>query len=314
MNIGIIGFGSIGKRHSKNLLELGANVSILRSTNKKTEKDSQESSSFYFDEDDFFSNNLDGIVICNPTFLHKKFIELAVAKDLNFFCEKPLASNASDLEHLSKSITKKNLTTCCGYMMRYHKEINLIKEIIDSGQLGRITSSHINWSTYLPDWHPWEDYSESYASNSEMGGGAILTCSHEIDTMNYLFGKSELQASSFGSSDQLSTNTDDYFDAFFITEDGISVQLHVDWFSKIGNRTIRIIGDKGQLDWNFFKNRIYLKVGSKKSVLEDEYEINNCYLDNMRDFLNCINKKIQCRSNYFNGLETLKICNKIMDS
>ena len=71
-------------------------------------------------------------------------------------------------------------------MMRYHKEINLIKEIIDSGQLGRITSSHINWSTYLPDWHPWEDYSESYASNSEMGGGAILTCSHEIDTMNYL--------------------------------------------------------------------------------------------------------------------------------
>ena len=71
MNIGIIGFGSIGKRHSKNLLELGANVSILRSTNKKTEKDSQESSSFYFDEDDFFFQTiLMGLLfVTQPSFI-----------------------------------------------------------------------------------------------------------------------------------------------------------------------------------------------------------------------------------------------------
>ena len=44
-------------------------------------------------------------------------------------------------------------------------------------------------SSYLPDWHPYENYKESYAAKKELGGGVVLTSIHELDYLYWLFGK-----------------------------------------------------------------------------------------------------------------------------
>ena len=71
-------------------------------------------------------------------------------------------------------------------MMRFHPLICDLKEIISNEYYGKLISIQSKWAEFLPDWHPWEDYRISYASNKKMGGGVALTLSHDIDLAFFL--------------------------------------------------------------------------------------------------------------------------------
>ena len=64
-----------------------------------------------------------------------------------------------------------------------------MKNIVLQGDLGRIISARVENGSFLPDWHPYENYQTNYAARTDLGGGAVLTCIHEIDYANYLFNK-----------------------------------------------------------------------------------------------------------------------------
>ena len=38
---------------------------------------------------------------------------------------------------------------------------------------------------YLPDFHPYENYKNSYAASKKLGGGALNTLSHEVDLIAF---------------------------------------------------------------------------------------------------------------------------------
>ena len=62
-----------------------------------------------------------------------------------------------------------------------------IKELVEKRTLGKIISVQTECSSYLPDWHPYEDYRKGYAAREDLGGGAVLTQIHEIDYMYWFF-------------------------------------------------------------------------------------------------------------------------------
>ncbi len=64
----------------------------------------------------------------------------------------------------------------------------MMKEIISSRKLGRIISVRVENGSFLPDWHPSENYKKSYAARDDLGGGVVLTCIHEIDYLYWFFG------------------------------------------------------------------------------------------------------------------------------
>ena len=64
-----------------------------------------------------------------------------------------------------------------------------LKEIINSSYLGKVKSAKVDLSSFVPEWHPYEDYKKLYACRNELGGGVILTESHEIDMICDLLGK-----------------------------------------------------------------------------------------------------------------------------
>ena len=63
---------------------------------------------------------------------------------------------------------------------RFNPLIKKTKSIIDSGLIGSINTGIFMNCEYLPDWHKYEDYKNSYASKN-LGGGSILTQIHELD-------------------------------------------------------------------------------------------------------------------------------------
>ena len=65
-------------------------------------------------------------------------------------------------------------------MLRHDPRIIFLKSKIEN-KLNKVKYANFFLQTFMPEWHPWENYHKSYASNKALGGGVLLTCSHEID-------------------------------------------------------------------------------------------------------------------------------------
>ena len=231
--VGVIGYGSSGRRYSKILKKMGYEVQVLRSGKvNKNIPDYDKDLDFFYDEEEFFSLNLHAVFICNPSHLHAQKVEECINKNLPFLVEKPVSDKIETIRHSLDRISKLDLVSSTGYMMQYDEGLIKAKKWYQDGLIGKPISIRIHWSTYLPDWHPRENYSESYAARKEMGGGVVLTCSHEINTLEFLFGKIK-KINAYGVSDlSLKTDVEDSIDAVGKLENGASFSIHIDWLSK----------------------------------------------------------------------------------
>jgi len=67
------------------------------------------------------------------------------------------------------------------YQRRFHPRMKKMREIIVSGGIGKIVNILIEVGSFVPAWHPYEDFRELYACRADLGGGVLLTEIHEVD-------------------------------------------------------------------------------------------------------------------------------------
>ena len=80
----------------------------------------------------------------------------------------------------------------CLHFAPTHKAL---ENLIHTKVLGKICGVNARWGSYLPDWHPWENYRSFYMAKKDQGGGALYDECHGIDLMRYFFGEiSEVSA------------------------------------------------------------------------------------------------------------------------
>lgn len=294
MKILIVGSGSIAKRHLNNLKLLGINDIIV--LKRKFDYDFQKA----FDVKvvtDYLSDlleNLDCIFICTPTSMHLEAIEFANKNNLHVFIEKPLVHDVESYI-ISKSIwTNPNKVFFIGYMLRYHKVIKKIHEIVNLQTLGKVYSARFEFGSYLPNWHPGENYKESYACIKELGGGVVRTISHELDLVQYFFGNPyEIKTINLNTG-FLNVEVEEISESILLYKDKI-VTIHLDLLQKKYHRTISILFDKGRLDWDWESNDIAittLEDGTNVIKYNDKFDLNDLYIDEVKDFFYLINNNI----------------------
>jgi hypothetical protein len=67
-------------------------------------------------------------------------------------------------------------------------------ELLADGAIGQPLAARAHWGEYLPNWHPWEDYRQGYAARADLGGGVILTLSHPFDYLRMAAGRRRIAA------------------------------------------------------------------------------------------------------------------------
>jgi predicted dehydrogenase len=189
-NICIIGKGSIGIRHGKILNKEGYNIFFLRKKNKKQKIKTNYNHRDITKIDQIKKNRIDLFIITNPTSEHIKTLLKIKKKNLNVLVEKPIISSEKELDVIKKLYVKFKMNIFSGYQLRYDSRIIFIKKFILK-KIKKIRYSSFKLKTFLPNWHPWENFKSSYASQKKLGGGVLLTCSHEIDLANYFFGEAK---------------------------------------------------------------------------------------------------------------------------
>jgi predicted dehydrogenase len=164
--------------------------------------------------------------------------------------EKPVSHSLDGLDVLQKAAQKSGSRILVGFQFRYHPTLNKARELIQSDTLGKILTVHAHWGEYLPQWHPWEDYRQSYAARADLGGGVIVTLTHPLDYLRYLLGDVESLWSFNGHISPLELDVEDVAEIGLKFMNGAVGGVHVNYFQRPPTHRLEIVGTNGTLRWD----------------------------------------------------------------
>jgi predicted dehydrogenase len=295
MKILVIGCGSIGERHIKNLRTLSAGSIIASDVNPDRLRFIKENYSLdvFDDVDEAFDTQPDIVLVCTPPSLHISLAMKAVDHGCHVFIEKPLSHTLEQVDVFLAKAKKKQRIVFVGYNLRFQKGIRLMKQLLEKGAIGKTLSMRAEFGQYLPDWRPSQDYSKSYTAQQSMGGGIILDGSHEIDYVRWFVGEITKVACFAGTLGSLNVDVEDTAEILLKTDNGIIAEIHLDFLQRIYSRTCKIIGTQGTLVWDYTEQQVKLYEAEKKQwqAFPLQTEPNEMYLEEMKHFLDCINGK-----------------------
>ena len=311
MKILIIGFGSIGKRHYKNLISLGyKDIAVFDPSDeafggfdgigriKKLNADS--------------AKGFDAAFICSPNNLHIKHALTCAKAGLHLFIEKPLSHNLNGIKKLENICKKKNLITMVGCNMRFHPCLEFIKKYISDRKLGKIYSIRHELGYYLPYWRAKQDYRKNYAAKKSTGGGIILDDIHEYDLLFWLnnFNKVTKSKIIFNHVSNLEIQTEDQAAAVFLFRNKVLGTVISDYLQQSYSRKCKIVGEKGELEWDFKENKVWFKTkDSIKKLFEvKDFDFNRTYIKEVKYFFDCVKNKKDTFNNLQIAGKILKYC------
>lgn len=307
----VVGLGSIGVRHLNNLHALGVReIGAVRTRNlvpfhEIVPKDI----SVFQDLDLALREKFDLVVVANPTSLHLETTIRALEAGSHVYVEKPLSHEDARLPELALYFGAQNPKVLVGCQLRMHPGLRKIEEWVRDGRLGRIYSVQVDLGEYLPGWHPWEDYRQSYAARADQGGGVVLTLIHELDYLHWLFGKPKAIYAIGGHRTSLEITVEDTALITYETELGICVQLRMDYWRRPPVRHMNIVAEKGIVDWDYPDGRTSLK---KEGEIVDEIELpqswdrNDLFIAMMKEFLDVISTGGTPRVPLQDGIDVLR--------
>jgi len=318
MNVLVIGYGSIGKRHVDNLLKMKEidQVTVcsshLDSFQNRPEKERlklvrslDELSPMTSKERQF-----DFAIIANETYKHIETANVLANYGIHLFIEKAISDSVTKAISLKKIAGKSNIKILIAYNFRYLGVIQYIKNQINSGNIGKLYFAEIEVGQYLPSWRPLSDYRESYSARKEQGGGAALDLSHEIDYMRYLFGDPVSWKIMKSKVSDLDINSEDIFKGIYRFSNGFLCSVHTDYLRHNKKRGINIVGSKGTLECDFIKKYIKMQKNSGEiSLIEDAhlFDVDESYKSELKHFIECIEKDKTPQITLDDGIEVLKL-------
>ena len=315
----IVGLGSVGTRHLNNLKSIGVkNLGVYRSQNNHTVQNADlDNVNIYYDYKEALDHGYSSVFICNPTSMHMEYALEAAYSKCNLYIEKPLSNNLKHTEELKHLQRANNLVVALGYQFKFHPNLKAIKEWLGNNAIGQIVHCAADVGEYLPSWHPWENYRDSYAAKAELGGGVALTLIHEIDYLEWLLGDLTLVSSHGGTSTVLKTDVEDFITATLMTPNNTPLNLHIDYLQNPACRKLKIIGEKGIIEWNYYTGTANLTISGnivETSLVAKSWERNTMFIETLNNFLQCTQTMEEPMSNLNNSSHGLEITLKIKDS
>lgn len=100
-----------------------------------------------------------------------------------------MAASAADAHALAAAARAAGVVLQVGYNLRFLESLAAFRAALAGGQIGRVASVRAEVGQYLPDWRPGADFRTGVSARAELGGGALLELSHEIDYLRWIFGE-----------------------------------------------------------------------------------------------------------------------------
>jgi predicted dehydrogenase len=307
MNMLVIGSGSIGRRHAKNLKQLGAHITLF-DVNKDLLQVTCKENGFSpcTDLEQYLAKEKpDASFICTPSHIHIPVARQLVDMGIDIFIEKPLSDTRDGIDDLIRMVREKKSIAMVGFMLRFEPGLVIIKELVKPEN---VAFARLEFGSHMPLWRKGVDYRTVYSANRSMGGGTILDDTHELDYACWLFGYPEAVRSSFGRFSSFEIDVEDTAMITYEYPDKL-VSIHSDYLQRKYSRHCKICDREGYtIEWTF-GNSVSISSESGDEVISyaDTFDVNKLYVDEARYFIDCIKHRTRPDSDIGNGYEILKI-------
>jgi predicted dehydrogenase len=298
LKVGIIGFGTMGKIRKDAIVEL-ARAEVIAISDPSLPKNFNELPNLSHSEIiDHLDVNI--IIVCTPNFLNKKLTIEALNAGKHVFCEKPPAFTGSDVLEIREAEKKSGKKLMYGFNHRHHDSIIKMKELIESGEYGKVLWSRGRYGKSVT-----EDYYNQWRAKKELAGGGIIIDQgiHMLDLFLYLSGDYDIVKAEVSN---LYWKMDVEDNAFVILKDsktGKVASLHSTMSQWRHLFSLEIFLEKGYMVLNGLitstmsygeevlsvaKNRSTAPAATWKDEVITKYNINNSWRYEMEHFLNAI--------------------------
>lgn len=312
-NIIVIGCGSIGRRHMRNvkLLYPQAQVIAVHSNPANLECPPEADRLAELDK---LNSSISLAIVASPANYHLQHAMACLTLGAPTLIEKPLADNYDDAKaFINRLDDNQQRRLGIGYCLRYLPSARYVKTLLDSGLLGTIYNVHVEVGQYLPYWRPETHYQDSVSANARLGGGALNELSHEIDYLHWLFGIKHVRCATLRTTNELTTDVEQLVDATLALEKGVHGTLHLDVLQKAPRRCCTVIAQNARIEWDLMDNTIiqYDKAGQHQLFDGRDYDKNQIYLDLVENFEQAISTNSSADIDITQGLKVLDIIQQI---
>ncbi|MDG0868221.1 Gfo/Idh/MocA family protein [Candidatus Lucifugimonas marina] len=315
----ISGLGSIGRRHLANLESLGFTDIAYHRSGKSTIESQLPDYPSFTDLDQALSEfNPSVVFVCGPSHLHMETALTSATHGAHLFIEKPLGSSLDGIAELEQISNDNGIKIMVGYMMRFHPLLQRIKELISSNKIGSLIHVRSQWGEYVPGWHPWEDYRETYAAKRSMGGGPTNTLSHEIDMALWFIGEPASVKSLMNTASSLELETEHGVDILIKGNSGATANLHLDFYQQPPARTTEFVGTHGRISFDYYASRIEVFSPDQSEPVEvtdisESFERNNMFISEIEHLFECIERNTTPITSLAEGKAALEVSLKAIE-
>ena len=316
----IIGAGSIGQRHIKNLRKIGIdNIVALRSKKGHFKKLPEALKVVEVDNwEEAIASSPDVAIISNPSSLHIETARKIVDHVKGVFIEKPLSDSTNECQQLIDILNEKKVVSFIGHNMMFHPIVENIIKFYNENDIGEVVNIQCQVGQWLPDWHPYENYKNAYYARKDLGGGVALTLIHEIHLALELAGLPVSVVGEVSKYNKLDLEVDVCSDLMIKHKTGAVSQIHLDYIQQPSHRSGLITFEMGWLSYDFTRiELIGQKNGDDVHVIwsDKNYDYNKAYIDQMIEFV-CFVEEGRLKHKYDaeSSVESLKVVESLLES
>jgi predicted dehydrogenase len=309
----VLGCGSIGSRHARNLVALDVEVITHDiDPDRARELAAEVGGDFVVDRNDV---SVDFAVVATPTVMHASDAAWCFERGHHAFIEKPLASTREQLGHLVSAARGSDRVAMVACNLRFSEGYRAVREHVSG--VGRIISVIADFGWYLPAWKPGNDYATGYSASREQGGGVILDAAiHEIDYVLDLAGPAIHVNGLWTASRSLGIGVEDAAEITMRHESGCISHVHVDYLRRRYTRTCTVVGAEGTLFWDFAQGTVSLVRDTDHetfAVAGLDQDRNRMYVDEMRHFLAEVTTGIEAVNDVSRAVATTEVALQALD-
>ena len=315
-NIAVIGCGYWGKNLVRNFTELGALHNICDADHHKLEN-LKALYPWVNIETDYLQvlqdAEIKGVVIATPAGLHYSMAKEALLGGKDTFVEKPLALKVEEGRELVALAGEKGKILMVGHLLEYHPAVEKLKEIIDSGELGKLQYIYSN-RLNLGKFHTEENILWSFAP-------------HDISVVLLLLGgEMPYEVSAYGGY-YLHQDIADVTVSTMSFRSGVRAHVFVSWLHPYKEQKLVVVGDRKMAEFNdtnpkekllLFSHEIEWVEGTPVPNEKEPQVIKVSSEEPLRiecrDFIECIETRKNPKVDGHKGLQVLEILSHCQSS
>ncbi|MBQ9926589.1 MAG: Gfo/Idh/MocA family oxidoreductase [Lachnospiraceae bacterium] len=322
MKVIVIGLGSMGKRRIRLMRQMDSDIEIIGVDSRKDRREELADSfgiKTYDTLDEAVVEGVDCAFVCTSPLSHSNIISGCLNYGLHTFTEINLVSDKYE-ENMALAEEKKRVLFLSSTFL-YRKEIQYIEDAVNHAHSLLTYSYHVG--QYLPDWHPWEKYTDYFISDNRTNGCRELMAI-EFPWIHQVFGEIVDIHVRKGRKTGLNINYSDSYVLSVEHKNGTQGTIMLDVVSRKAVRNLEIFGEDLYLSWdgsanglrkyNFEDRReetvqLYEKVNRQSGYAE--YIVENAYLDEIKAFFEEIHNGKKARYGFREDRYTLALIDKV---